>query len=408
MWERWDGWTPGGGFQSVGMNSFNHYAFGSVGEYLYSVVGGIKPASPGYRTILIQPVPGDGLTWANTSYDSTRGLISTAWTHTGNTFNLDVKIPPNTTAQVYVATTNADAITESGLPAANSPGVTYVGVSNSFAIYAVGSGHYVWSSPLPAPPPPLAVAETDSVFAGGSFPPLPAGDLLTNATTTVVSNTLTVGPENYIPSASLHDGQIGAPLTTNRSCEISGGAITFYLGPGPTGLGYTITNLNTYTAWQDGGRENANYGINYSPDGTNYFPVATVAYNPSPYPTKDGTGGTFTSIAVANLTGVQYLQWNFSANQQNGGVGYTELAAFGRPGTPLLPATVNATPVTPTSLAMNVGGLAAGHNYMLQSSTNLVAGVWMPETNFIATQATAAFTLCTTNNPQKFYRVVGY
>ena len=72
MWERWDGWTPGAGFQTIGMNSFNHYAFGSVGEYLYSVVGGIKPASPGYKTIRIQPVPGLGLTWANTSYNSTR------------------------------------------------------------------------------------------------------------------------------------------------------------------------------------------------------------------------------------------------------------------------------------------------------------------------------------------------
>ena len=70
MWERWDGWTPGAGFETIGMNSFNHYAFGSVGEYLYGVVGGIKPASPGYKTIRIQPVPGAGLTWANTSYNS--------------------------------------------------------------------------------------------------------------------------------------------------------------------------------------------------------------------------------------------------------------------------------------------------------------------------------------------------
>src|ERR1035437_5131179 len=146
MWERWDGWTPGAGFQTIGMNSFNHYAFGSVGEYLYSVVGGIKPTSPGYKTILIQPVPGTGLTWANTSYNSARGLITTAWTNTGNTFNLDTMIPPNTTARIYVPNTNASAVTESGMPAASSPGVTYVGISNGCAIYAVGSGHYVWSS----------------------------------------------------------------------------------------------------------------------------------------------------------------------------------------------------------------------------------------------------------------------
>ena len=320
MWERWDGWTPTGGFESVGMNSFNHYAFGSVGQYLYSAVGGINPASPGYQTVLIQPVIGSGLTWANTSYNSTRGLISTAWTHTGNTFNLDVVIPPNTTAQIFVPTTNANAITESGVLATNSPGVTCVGISNGCAVYAVGSGHYVWSSPLPAPPLTLAVTETDSVYTGGSFPALPAGDLLTNTTTTVVANTLTVASENRLPSSALYDGDIGAPLTTNRSYEISGGAITFCLGPGANGSGYTITNLNTYTAWRDDGRENANYFVSYSLDGANFSTIATVAYNPSPYPTKDGTGGTLTSLAVTNLTGVQYLQWNFSASQRRGRV----------------------------------------------------------------------------------------
>src|SRR5258708_20564749 len=112
MWERWNGWTPGCGFQSVGMNSFNHYAFGSVGQYLYGAVGGINPASPGYQTILVQPVPGLGLAWANTSYNSTRGLISTAWTNTGNTFNLDVVIPPNTTAQICLPTPKPRPITE--------------------------------------------------------------------------------------------------------------------------------------------------------------------------------------------------------------------------------------------------------------------------------------------------------
>src|SRR5258708_2379057 len=151
MWERWDGWTPGGGFQSVGMNSFNHYAFGAVGQYLYSTVGGISAASPGYQTIQVQPVPGAGLTWADTSYNSTRGLISTAWTNVGGAFNMDVVIPPNTTAQIFVPTTNAAAITESGVLASSAPGVTYLGSSNSYAIYGVGSGHYVWSSPFSIP-----------------------------------------------------------------------------------------------------------------------------------------------------------------------------------------------------------------------------------------------------------------
>ena len=406
MWERWDGWTPGGGFQSVGMNSFNHYAFGAVGEFLYSVVGGIKPASPGYKSILIQPVPGAGLAWANTSYQSTRGLISTAWTNLANTFRLETVIPPNTTAQIYVPTTNAAAITENGVPAASSPGVTYVGISNGYAIYNVGSGHYVWASPLPSPPLALVVTETDSVYAGGSFPPLSPGDLLTNTTTTVVANTLTVANENHLPSSALYDGLIGAPLTTNRSYEISGGAITFYLGPGANGTGFTITNLNAWTAWQDDGRENANYAVSYSVDGTNFFPIATVAYNPSPYPVHDGTGGTLTSIAVQNLTGVRYLKWNFSAAQQNGGVGYTEVAAFGRPSASSMPVTASAALMGATNFVMNFSGLSIGGSYQLQSATNLAPADWHTETSFVASQTVANLTNPIANLGQKFYRLV--
>ena len=62
MWERWNGWTPDKGFGDVGMNSFKHYAFGAVGEYLNGGVGGIMAASPGYKTIVIKPAIGEGLT----------------------------------------------------------------------------------------------------------------------------------------------------------------------------------------------------------------------------------------------------------------------------------------------------------------------------------------------------------
>ena len=407
MWERWDGWTPGGGFQTVGMNSFNHYAFGAVGEYLYSAVGGISAASPGYQNILIQPVPGAGLTWANTSYDSTRGLIATAWTNSGNIFDLAVTIPPNAVAQVQVPTTNAAGITESGLPVGSAGGVSFLGLSNGVAIYAVGSGSYFFSSPYPAPAPVPVVTEIDAVYAGGSFPPLPTGDLLTNKATTVVANTVTGGPENHLPTTALYDGLIGAPLTTNRSFEVTGGAITFSLGGGALGAGYTITNLLTYTAWQDDGRENANYFVSYSRDGTNFTVIATVAYNPSPYPTKDGTGGTLTTLQATNLTGVRFLRWNFSGNQQNAGVGYTEIAAFGfASGTPP-PATILAATTSPTNLVMNVGGLVPGQSYRLESTTNLRAGIWATRTNFSPARAFAALTNARANSPEEYYRVVG-
>lgn len=149
-------------------------------------------------------------------------------------------------------------------------------------------------------------------------------------------------------------------------------------------------------------------GVSNANGGTNFSNIASVAYNPSSYPTKDGTGGTLTSLAVSNLTNVRFLTWTFSASQQNGGVGYTELAAFGKPSVQPVPATLSASslPGLP-NLIMNLSGLSPGGSYVLQSTTNLAVATWATETNFIATQAVAAFTNSTASVAQKFYRLVG-
>ncbi len=150
MWERWDGWTPDRGFQTIGMNSFNHYAFGSVGEYLYSVVGGIRAESPGYDKIRIQPVPGEGLNWAAATYVSIHGPIATLWKRTPKGLELSVAIPPNTTATVYVPAAgtmypwSAAEITESDKPAAQAEGVKFLRMEAGAAVYEVGSGSYVF------------------------------------------------------------------------------------------------------------------------------------------------------------------------------------------------------------------------------------------------------------------------
>ncbi|MBI3118474.1 MAG: family 78 glycoside hydrolase catalytic domain, partial [Candidatus Hydrogenedentes bacterium] len=100
MWERWDGWTPDKGFQDPGMNSFNHYAFGAVGEYLFTTVGGIQATAPGFSKIRIAPVPGGGLTWAKTRYDSIHGAIRSEWRIENGKFLLEVEIPANMEAVV--------------------------------------------------------------------------------------------------------------------------------------------------------------------------------------------------------------------------------------------------------------------------------------------------------------------
>jgi alpha-L-rhamnosidase len=101
IWERWDGWTEERGFQTPAMNSFNHYSLGSIGQWLYEYVAGIRAVSPGYEHVLIAPDPGD-MQWARATYRSVRGPITSAWRQDDETFSLDVEIPPNVTATVVL------------------------------------------------------------------------------------------------------------------------------------------------------------------------------------------------------------------------------------------------------------------------------------------------------------------
>jgi alpha-L-rhamnosidase len=105
MWERWNSYTKDKGFGPVDMNSFNHYAYGAIGEWLYAKVGGIDldPARPGYKHIIISPQPGGDLTHASATLHSPYGMIETAWKldRTG-AFVLKVTIPANTTATVHL------------------------------------------------------------------------------------------------------------------------------------------------------------------------------------------------------------------------------------------------------------------------------------------------------------------
>lgn len=102
MWERWNSYTHADGFGPVGMNSFNHYAYGAVGEWLYAVVAGIDALAPGYQRILIHPRPGGGVTWARGRLDSPYGTISTDWKIEAGKFSLEALVPPNTTALVIL------------------------------------------------------------------------------------------------------------------------------------------------------------------------------------------------------------------------------------------------------------------------------------------------------------------
>ena len=144
IWERWDGYVEGRGFQDPGMNSFSHYAIGSVGEWMYRCIAGINPdeSRPGYQHIIIHPYPGGGLKWAGAEYDSMYGRIASRWKRRGNRLALDVSIPANTSATVFVPAADAAYVTESGQLASRAAGVQFVRMEDGAAVYEVGAGRY--------------------------------------------------------------------------------------------------------------------------------------------------------------------------------------------------------------------------------------------------------------------------
>jgi len=150
IWERWDGYTPAKGFQDPGMNSFNHYSLGSVGQWLYQDVAGIDtdPAQPGYKHILLHPHPGPGLTQVTAGYDSIRGPIGSSWKVANGQFVWDVTIPANTTATAWVLAQSAGSVTESGHPISAASGIVLVRTEAGTAIYELPSGTYHFTSPL--------------------------------------------------------------------------------------------------------------------------------------------------------------------------------------------------------------------------------------------------------------------
>jgi alpha-L-rhamnosidase len=149
IWERWDGWTSEHGFASPSMNSFNHYALGSVGEWLYRFVLGIEPeaGSAGFSRLVLRPHPGGQLSWASGSYRSVRGPVRTRWERTGGRFTFDAEIPPNMTASVRIPSADAAQVRDaSGHPPAGLaafPGAT--GIAE--AVFEVGSGTHQFFGP---------------------------------------------------------------------------------------------------------------------------------------------------------------------------------------------------------------------------------------------------------------------
>ncbi len=143
LWEHWQG--------GDNTYSYNHPMFGSVSQWFYQWLGGIQPApeAVGFNRMIIRPQVPKDLNWVRCHYDSVRGRIVSNWRRDGNEVTMEVTIPANTTATVYVPAKDAAGVTESGKSVGKVGGVRFLRMESGAAVYAVGSGTYRFQSTLP-------------------------------------------------------------------------------------------------------------------------------------------------------------------------------------------------------------------------------------------------------------------
>lgn len=114
IWERWNGIKPDGSFETPDMNSFNHYSYGSVGNWLYRKVAGLNPAAPGYKKIAFTPTLTPGLTSATATLKTVYGQAACAWETIGTTTKVSCTVPCNTTAELTLPVSGKKILLGSG------------------------------------------------------------------------------------------------------------------------------------------------------------------------------------------------------------------------------------------------------------------------------------------------------
>ncbi len=126
------------------MNSFNHYSYGAIGDWMYRVAAGIDTYEdgPGYQHSKIAPNPGGGLTEAAADLQTGYGLLSSHWHQDKDSLLLDLVIPANTTSTVYIPAPEGGLITESGKPLGAVKEIEVGGVGKGYLMLKLGSGQY--------------------------------------------------------------------------------------------------------------------------------------------------------------------------------------------------------------------------------------------------------------------------
>jgi alpha-L-rhamnosidase len=214
IWERWDSYTIERGFQDVGMNSFNHYAYGAVSEWMFRYMAGIEASesTPGFKHFVLQPdldkratLPQgqERITSVEASYRSYYGDIQSAWRmrDDGNLL-YTATVPANTTATLYLPLVSmSDVVYEGSTLAENADGVTFVKKENGKAIYELESGTYVFGLNI------SAISANYQIVAQRAFPIFP----------NPVCTKLTIAKE---PTDYLISNLVGKPVKQGFSSDV--------------------------------------------------------------------------------------------------------------------------------------------------------------------------------------------
>jgi alpha-L-rhamnosidase len=149
IWERWDSYTKEDGFgrHNAAMNSFSHYSFGAVCEWMFARMAGIDLAAPGYAELLIRPTPGShGIDNCDATYHSIQGEIRSSWEIADGRFTLNLTIPPGATAELHMPTSDPTSITEGGETVDQAKGVVFLRGDRDAVVYSLISGTYQFES----------------------------------------------------------------------------------------------------------------------------------------------------------------------------------------------------------------------------------------------------------------------
>jgi len=147
IWERWDGQKTDSTFQDPGMNSFNHYAYGAIGDWMYRVSAGIETMEPGYKHLVIQPHPSEKLTYSKASFESSYGTVASGWERKGGKVIINIKIPANTTATIILPVDSATKVAADGISISDNKNFSGIRTEGNKLFIESGSGNYVLEYP---------------------------------------------------------------------------------------------------------------------------------------------------------------------------------------------------------------------------------------------------------------------